>query len=87
MAKGHIHSATFVAGDWRLGQVAVEDYYAESMEEGMDLVSVQEYKRALTKNKYEPILICRDFVIDGTHRIIAAHHLNLKTIKAYICIV
>ena len=39
----------------------------------------------LLEDIYDPIFVCGDFVVDGTHRVIAAHQLGVDYIKAHVC--
>lgn len=85
--RKHIHPAKFVPEDFRSRQVEVKQFYTQGFEDGMDKLSVQKYEHQLKKGKYEPIIVCGNSVIDGSHRLIAAHRIKLKLIKAYVCIV
>ncbi len=65
--------------------VEVTPLYHPDMLIKADKKAICKYKKLLKKNSYIPIFLNKqdNFVVDGTHRVIAAFQLGLKTIKAH----
>ena len=66
--------------------IEVTNIYKPSFLKGADLKVIEKYKKQILRGKYDPIFVCKNFVIDGTHRVIAAYQLDIKYIKSYVCI-
>jgi hypothetical protein len=73
---------------WPVKSVLVEQFYYKGLEEDADEKAIAKYMKQLPKGKYEPVLVDPYYSthdpLDGSHRVIAAHRLGLKTILAHV---
>ena len=73
---------------WPEMDVLVSQYYYQTLEVGADEAAVEKYMRQLNRGRYAPISVSSRYsdtdCLDGSHRVIAAHRLGLKTIRAHV---
>ena len=73
---------------WPIKEIPVKQFYHKNLEKDADEKAIEKYMIQLKKGKYEPVSVSYKYslndVLDGSHRIIAAHRLGLKNIKAYV---
>ena len=89
--KNYIVKETIAVGesdDWPVVDIPVEHFYYKGLEDGIDEKAVQKYMKQLQSGQYEPVSVSHRYstrdVLDGSHRIVAAHRLGMKTIKAHV---
>ncbi len=63
-------------------RIEVDKYYCADLEEDCDEEAVEQYMKQIKTNNYKPIWIQGSDIIDGCHRIIAAHRLGVSILRA-----
>lgn len=67
-----------------VSRIEVDKYYHTDLEEECDEEAVKQYMKQIKTNNYEPIWVRGNTIVDGCHRIIAAHRLGIFKLRAHI---